>query len=114
MLKTFIRHKEVGILSLTALLLSVGGFVWTYFALRGITSTPLILHFDDISGVTAIGGMGTIIFLGIFGIAVTVINLFIAIELDIRDRFMGKLTAALTLLFAVLLFIAFAAIINVN
>jgi hypothetical protein len=41
-------------------------------------------------------------------------NFFIALEFDARDRFLGKFTAVMTLVFATLLFIAFAAIINVN
>jgi hypothetical protein len=114
MVKKFIRHKEVSILSLSAFILSAGGFAWAYFALRGVVGTPLILHFDDISGVTAIGGLGTLVFVGCFGVIVTLVDFLIALELDARDRFLGKLVAALTLMFAILLFIAFVAIINVN
>lgn len=108
------RAKAVGILSLAALAFVLGGSLWAYFALGGAGNTPLILHFDDISGITAVGSLKNLIFVGLLGVIVVIMNFFIALELEERDRFLGKLTAALTLLFAVLLFIAFAAIINVN
>jgi hypothetical protein len=114
MIKKFLRHKLVGGLSLAAVLFSAGGFLWAYFALRGVRTTPLILHFNDISGITSIGGISNLIFVGIFGLVITIMNVPIAIELDARDRFLGKLAAVSTLIFAILLFIAFSAIINVN
>lgn len=75
---------------------------------------PLIIHFNDLEGITAVGTPTSLAFMAALGTAVVVINSLIALELEERDRFLGKLTAAVTLVFAVLLFIAFAAIINVN
>lgn len=115
MWKKIIRAKAVSIMSFAALAFAAGGWLWAYFALRGATAqTPLILHFNDLSGITAVGGMGSITFMGILGVVVALLNFFVALELDGRDRFLGKLAAAATLVFAALLFIAFAAIINVN
>lgn len=120
MWKRIVRAKAVSITSLAALAFAAGGAVWAYAALRaaatgpGEAATPLILHFDDLAGISAVGGIGTIVFMGIFGIAAALLNFFVALTLDERDRFLGKLAAAVTLLFSVLLFVAFAAIINVN
>lgn len=114
MMKKIIRAKVVSILSLTAFLFVLGGFLWADLALRGVANAPLILHFDDIQGITSVGPLGTIIFVGSLGLAIVIMNFFIALEFDARDRFLGKLTAVTTLIFAILLFIAFAAIINVN
>ncbi len=109
-----IRAKAVSILSFAALALTAGGWFSAYFALREVADTPLILHFDDLSGITAVGGRGIITFMGILGVAVTIMNFFISLEFEARDRFLGKLSAVITFIFALLLFIAFAAIVNVN
>ena len=99
---------------LASLAFAVAGWVWAYVALRGVTNAPLILHFDDLTGITAVGAFGNIMFVGFLGTAIVIMNFFIALEFEPRDRFLGKLAAAVTFIFAVLLFIAFAAIINVN
>ena len=112
--KKIVRAKAVGIMSFAALALAAGGWLWAHFALRDIATTPLILHFDDLSGITAVGGPATLTFMGFLGMIVIVMNYLIALELEVRDRFLGKLIAAVTLVFALLLFIAFAAIVNVN
>jgi hypothetical protein len=108
------KYRSVSAVSFGALALVVGGWAWAYFALRGITNAPLILHFDDLSGITAIGGIGMIMFMGALGTLAVLVDAAIALSLEARDPFLGKLTAALTFIFAALLFIAFAAIINVN
>ena len=43
-----------------------------------------------------------------------IVNFFLALELEARDWFLGKIVAAATLVLSVLIFIAFAAIISVN
>jgi hypothetical protein len=43
-----------------------------------------------------------------------IVDFFIALDLEARDNVLGKIVAAVTLIMAVLLFLAFAAIINVN
>lgn len=116
MWKKISRAKAVSVALVAALGFALGGWLWAYSSLRGAAAagTPLILHFNDISGITAVGGMASITFMGILGVAVVLLNSAIALALEERDRFLGKLAAAMTLAFAALLFLAFAAIINVN
>lgn len=114
MLNKFLNYKFVSIVSAVSILLVIGGFLWAYFALRAIGMGPLILHFNDIDGITTVGGIGQIVSMGIFGIVVTIMDTVIALEFESRNAFFGKLVAMMTLLFAILLFIGFAAIISVN
>ena len=114
MLAKIIRAKAVSVLCFLSFLFVLGGSLWADLALRGVANAPLILHFNDIDGITSVGSLATIIFIGLLGLAIVIMNFFIALEFDARDRFLGKFTAVLTLIFAILLFIAFAAIINVN
>jgi hypothetical protein len=113
-MKKILRHKVVSLVSLGSLLLVAGGCAWAWTSLAGIAGSSLVLHFDDIDGITAVGGPGSLIFMGALGVVVVLLNFAIALELEERDRFLGKITTAMTFIFAVLLFIAFAAIINVN
>jgi hypothetical protein len=103
----------VGLCSL-ALAFVLGGLGWAYFALHQITKTPLILHFNDLGGITSVGGFDRLVFVAIFGALISLMNGFIALEFDARGGFLGKFLAVITLFFGVLLFIAFAAIINAN
>ena len=113
--KKILRHRAVGATSLAALLFVLGGAVWSRSVLRPVSrSSPLIVHFNDLQGITAVGTPEILVFMAILGTVVVIVNFMIALELDERDRFLGKLMAAVTLVFAILLFIAFAAIINVN
>jgi len=112
-MKTLLAHKFTSILSLLSLLLSVGGFVLVsikFFSGSG----PFVLHYNDITGITAIGGPGLLFFMGIFGIVISIVNGAIALEFESRDHFLGKFIAVLTIVFSALLFIAFASIIAVN
>ena len=113
-LKKIINHKAVSAACLGAIAVALGGFLWGYFKLWSMRGGPLVLHFNDISGITEIGNLQDIVSLGILGIAITVINFFIAMELEERDRFLGKMVAVGSGFFAVLLFIAFAAILSIN
>jgi len=114
MLKRIQKHRIVSIVSGAAVLFTLGGFFWAYFALRAVGSGPFILHFNDIDGITQVGGLSSLVFMGFFGLVVTLMNFAIALELEEKDGFLGKITAVATLGFAILLFIAFAAILNVN
>src|ERR1700722_12090925 len=105
MLQKLLKHRIVATLSLASLLFVLGGFSWTYFSFRAMGG-PFILHFNDIAGITSVGGFNSIIFMGIFGAFVVLMNFAIALEFDAKDRFFGKFLAATTLVFAVLLFIA--------
>ena len=113
MFKALLKHKLLSGISLLSLLFSAGGFIWAYVALHN-AGTEFVLHFNDIVGITSIGGFGLIGFMGVFGILVALVNGAIAFEFESRDPFSGKLIAALTLLFSILLFIGFASIIGVN
>ena len=114
MIKKIMRARALCAVFLGALAFVVSGWVWAYTALRGVTNAPLILHFDDLTGITAVGTLANITFVGILGTVIVLMNFVIALELEARDGFLGKLAAATTFIFAVLLFIAFVAIINVN
>ena len=65
-------------------------------------------------GITAIGDFNSLLLIGILGLVIVVINFFIALDLEARDNVLGKIVAAMTLVMAILLFLAFAAIIKVN
>lgn len=115
MFKKILKYRAVSILSLVALFFVWGGAVWSRLVLHATSdASPLILHFDDLSGITSVGPPAALQFMTVIGTVIVLMNFFIALELESRDRFLGKLVAAVTLVFAVLLFIGFAAIISVN
>jgi hypothetical protein len=114
MIKNITKYRLVSLLSLASLAFAAGGFFWALGALRDISSGPLILHFNDMQGITSIGTFDGVILMGILGIAIIVMNFFIALGLEARDRVLGKIVAAMTLVMAILLFLAFTAIIKVN
>lgn len=115
MLAKMAKHRVVSAIFFAALIFAGGGYFWTWLALRGIGSAePLILHFDDLQGITAVGAFDSLHFMGIFGVAVVLVNFALALELEERDPVLGKVIAGVTLAFAILLFIAFVAIIGVN
>ena len=114
MMKNILRYRTVSLLSLASLLFALGGAIWAYCALVAQGAGPFILHFNDMTGITSVGDVVPVAAMGILGTAAVIMNFFIALELESRDRFLGKIMAVATLVFAVLLFIGFAAIINVN
>ena len=114
MIKKITAYRLVSLLSLASLVFAAGGFFWAFGALEGTASGPLILHFNDLQGITSIGSFGAILWMGALGIAIVVVNFFIALDLEARDNVLGKIIAATTLVMAILLFLAFAAIIKVN
>jgi hypothetical protein len=114
MLKKIMGHRTVALLSVFSLCLVLAGMIWVYGTLRNYGSGPIILHFDDINGITQVGNATAFLGIGIFGIIAVLINGFLALALDERDAFLGKFLASMTLVFAILLFIGFAAIVGVN
>lgn len=112
--KNFKDHRAVAALCFGAFAFVLLGFISALVTLGGATQDSLILHFDNAGGITNIGSIGTLIFMGCLGLLVVVMNFIIALGFDGRDRFLGKWLAAMTLVFAVLLFIAFTAILNAN
>ncbi|HUC31210.1 MAG TPA: hypothetical protein VMR99_00770 [Candidatus Paceibacterota bacterium] len=114
MIEKIKKCRFVSLLSLASLALATGGFFWVLGALGTASSGALILHFNDMAGITAIGSFDTLLWMGIVGIAIVVINFFVALELEARDGALGKIVAVMTFVMAILLFLAFAAIIKVN
>lgn len=109
------RHTTVSATSLAAFIFVFAGAVWSRSILRPVSVlSPLVVHFNDLQGITAVGAPETLVFMAVFGMVVVVMNFFIALALDERDPFLGKLMSSVTLMFAILLFIAFTAIIKVN
>jgi len=113
MLEKIKKHKLISIFLALSLVFVAGGFLWAWFSL-GRTSSPVIVHFDDLYGITTATGRGVVVFAGIFGLAMVLVNASLAFEFEERNSLFGKLTAILTLALAILLFIAFAAILSVN
>lgn len=114
MLKKFFNENFITVFCAAALAFVVGGFTWAFFELRATGTNSLILHFNSVQGITTVGGLGLIIFMGVFATLIVFMNFAIAREFSTRDQFFGRFLAVLTLAFAILLFIAFAAIIRVN
>lgn len=113
MLRKIIKFRVVGLVFLLSLIFISGGMLWAYLALNAV-SGPLIIHFNNLVGINQIGNLGDLFWLGATGIVAVVLNFIVAMELESRDYFWGKLLAAATLLFSLLIFIGFAAIISVN
>ncbi|HUC01674.1 MAG TPA: hypothetical protein VMA75_02105 [Candidatus Paceibacterota bacterium] len=113
MIKKIVKYRTVSLLFLASFAFAASGFFWAWVALAP-SSGPLILHFNDMGGITATGTFATFLLMGILGIAIVIMNFVIALGLEERDRILGKIVAVLTLVMAILLFLAFAAIIKVN
>ncbi|HTY39699.1 MAG TPA: hypothetical protein VMC43_01235 [Candidatus Paceibacterota bacterium] len=109
------RHQPVALAIGVSFVLVLAGWIWAYTSLRGI-SQPLIIHYNAglDSPVEMKGTIWDIFDIGGFGVLVVVLNGILAVRLDERDWFLGKLIAGSTFVFAVLIFIAFSAIISVN
>ena len=107
------KYRVLGTLLGGSFALVVGGWAWASLALRGL-SRPLIVSFNDIQGVTGTGAWTHLHGLGGVGLVLVIVNSFLALELERRDRFWGKLVAAATLALSALIFIAFASIISIN
>lgn len=114
MIKKISSCRLVSLTSLASLAFAAGGFFWALGALSAVSSGPLILHFNDLQGLTSIGNFGDIVLMGILGIVIVIINFFIAVELEARDKVLGKIVSVVTLAMAILLFLTFAAIIKIN
>jgi hypothetical protein len=113
MLKKITGQKLVSILCVISLIFVVGGLVWFAVVSYSIAG-PLVLHFNSVVGVTQVGDFGMVVGVGFLAVLIVLLNSIIAVELAARDRFLGIFTAGTNLAFAVLLFIATAAIISVN
>ncbi len=111
-----IKTKELKILSSffgIGLVFVLAATIWSYFALKDARQ-PLILHFNNLVGITQIGGVNSLVGAGITSIVVIAVNFVVTMELIKRDRFLGWSVATSTIFLAVLIFMSFAAIIGVN
>ncbi len=113
MWRKILKHRIVSAVFGAAFLLVMSGWLWVYVALRGI-SQPLIIHFNNVSGITQTGTMRNITNIGILAVLILIVDFVIAIELEDRSRFLGKFLAVGAAFLAILIFIGFAAIIGVN
>ena len=108
-----LKFRIISSIFLASFIMVLGGTLWAYFSLRG-ASGPVVIHFNDLTGINLIGGYSDLIMMGIAGLIFIFVNFLITLELEERDRFLGKLAAAATVLLSILIFIALAAIISVN
>jgi hypothetical protein len=113
MFKKIGKFKTVTVAFALSFLFIVGGWFWTYIRMRGINQ-PLIIHFNNYAGITRIGNLTDLAAVGMLGLIIVLMNFLLALNLEERDWFLGKLLAATTLLMGILIFIGFAAIISVN
>lgn len=111
--RNILRHKIMAALFALALLLVLGGWLWAWASLHAASSS-IILHFDSSNGISAVGSARDLLWVAAFGIITVIVNALIAFELEERTAFYGKILLVATLLSALLLFLGFAAIINVN
>lgn len=107
------HHKITLVITVASTFLIISGIWWAYVALSDI-SQPLIIRFTNVNGITGIGRIGDLMAVGVFGIMATLINGYLAWELDDRAPVFSRAMMMGTAFLALLLFIGFAAIINVN
>lgn len=107
------KYKVTSVTFLASLILVFGGTIWAYVMLHALTQ-PLILHFSEYSGITKTGSIVDILGFGTFGVLLIAINFFLAINLQERERLLGKILTGATLFLAILIFITLSAIISVN
>lgn len=113
MLRKALKSRLVSISSCASLVFVSAATIWAYIATKDI-SGPIVVHFNNVSGINQIGTFLDMVLVGVTGLVVIVINFFLALELEERDWFLGKIVAIATLFLSILIFIAFAAIISVN
>lgn len=107
------KYKVTSLAFLASFILVFGGTIWAYVTLHA-SSQPLILRFSEYAGITKIGTITDVIGFGVFGLFLVAFNFFLAINLQEREWFLGKLLTGATFFVAVLIFITISAIISVN
>ncbi len=107
------KYRKLSLVFLVAACLVAAGWAWGYGALRNI-SEPLILHFNNAIGINQVGSFAELTNAALLAFLVVVLNFLLALSLAGREPGVSGLLAVLTLLFGLLIFIGFAAIISVN
>lgn len=107
------KHRLVSGVFIVSFFLTAYASVWAYVALHS-SSQQLILHFSEDAGITKIGDVGQLVLLGVSGCLLVIVNLILALLLEERVKFLGRLLTGATLFTAILIFIAVSAIISVN
>lgn len=113
MFSRIIHDKFISGCFISAAAFVVGGAAWAYGALRSINQ-PLILHFSSYVGINQVGGLGELLGVATVAMVVVLLNFFLAANAREHDVFLSRFISAATFVFAVLIFIGFAAIISVN
>jgi len=108
-----VKFKTVSLLCLIGVVFIAGGTLWAYYALRG-ASGLLIVHHNNIQAINNVGRAEDVVKIGMTGLVAAILDFFIALELETRDKILGKVVAAACLFSGILIFIGFAAIISVN
>ena len=90
-----------------------GAVIWAYVATKNIEG-PIVVHFNNSDGISQTGTFFDLLLIGVTSAVMVVVNFILALELEARDVFLGKVIAATTFFLSILIFIAFAAIISVN
>jgi uncharacterized membrane protein len=94
-------------------MLIIAAAVWAYEALHGIHE-PLILHFSSYTGINQIGTLSDLLGVAATAAVLMGVNTVLMSLLVKREGTLFRFLALSTLFIAVLIFIAFMAIISVN
>lgn len=113
MIKKIKAAKLISAIFAMSAVFVLGGTIWAYAALKN-ASGPLILHFNNLSGITQIGSVYWLVSAGITATLAVAINFVLAIQLEPRSSFLARILVGGTLFLAFLTFVSFAAIISVN
>ncbi len=113
MFRDILKFKFNNLITIVSLLFVFGGGIWAYFALQEV-SDSIIIEYSSFVGINRVGYFWDLVKVGIFGIIAIGVNFLISVEIEKRDRFLGKLANAFTFFLSVLIFIYFVAIISVN
>ena len=113
MLRKVTSNKWVGGAFAVSFALIIGSWLWAWFTLKGI-SQSLILHYNSFAGINQSGTVAELSAVSVMAFVALVVNSSIAFELQHRNRFLALVLAVGSILFSLLIFIAFTAIIRVN
>jgi hypothetical protein len=107
------RYKFQNLTFLLAVVLVLGGWLWSFLALRDLTQ-GIVTGFNSDVLINQIGSITDFSAIGFFGLLMVFFNFLISTELESRDSRFARGVALATVLLGVLIFIYFSAIIGVN